>query len=130
MTKKEILFLSRRERQLLDIIYMLGEATAAQVLENLPESVGEASIRKLIRIIEKKGYLTHRRVGHSYIYSPTVPKAAAGSQVLRHMLKTFFQDSAPKAVSALLDVAGDELSEKDIAEIAARIREIEKKERQ
>jgi len=128
MAKNEILFLSRRERQIIDIIYMLGEATAAQVLENLPESVGEASIRKLIRVIEKKGYLTHRRVGHSYIYSPTVPKAAASSQALRHMLKTFFQDSAPKAVAALLDVAGDELSDEDISEIAARIKEVEKKE--
>ena len=82
MAKKEILFLSRRERQIIDIIYMLGEATATQVLENLEEPVGEASIRKLIRVIEKKGYLTHRRVGHSYIYSPTVPKKAASNQAL------------------------------------------------
>jgi len=130
MAKKEILFLSRRERQIIDIIYMLGEATATQVLENLEEPVGEASIRKLIRVIEKKGYLTHRRVGHSYIYSPTVPKAAAGNQALRHMLKTFFQDSTPKAVAALLDAAGDELSDEDIAEITARIKEVENKEKQ
>jgi BlaI family penicillinase repressor len=125
----EMTSLSKRERQIMDVIYMLGEATAAEVLENLPEEVGEASIRKLIRIVEQKGYLKHRRSGHSYIYSPTIPKSVARNHALKHMLKTFFQGSTTRAVSALLDAAGDQLTENEIAEITARIREAEKREK-
>ncbi len=129
MEKKQLLKLSKRERQIMDIIYMLGEATAADVLENLPEDVGDASIRKLIRIVEQKGYLRHRREGHSYIYSPTVSREEASTQALKHILKTFFEGSAPKAVSALLDVSGEDLTEEDIIEITARIREAEERGR-
>ncbi|HSG29255.1 MAG TPA: BlaI/MecI/CopY family transcriptional regulator [Candidatus Krumholzibacterium sp.] len=129
MENRQLLRLSKRERQIMDIIYMLGEATAADVLENLGEDVGDASIRKLIRIVEKKGYLKHRREGHSYVYMPVVPREEASVQALRHMLKTFFDGSAPKAVSALLDITGGDLSEEDIDEISALIREAEERER-
>jgi predicted transcriptional regulator len=129
MQEKKLLELSRRERQIMDIIYMLGEATAAEVLENIPEPVGDASIRKLIRIVESKGYLTHRRVGRCYVYAPIVPKRAAGHQALKRLLKVFFQDSAPKAVSALLDISGKGLSKEEIPEILARIQDAKRKGR-
>lgn len=129
MQERRLLELSKRERQIMDVIYMLGEATAAEVLKNIPESVGDASIRKLIRVVETKGYLTHRRVGHCYVYTPTVPKSVAGHQALRHMLKIFFQDSAPKAVSALLDVSGEGLNKEEILEISARIQDAKRKGR-
>ena len=129
MSKKQLQRLSKRERQIMDVIYMLGEATAADVVEHLPEKVGDASIRKLIRIVERKGYLTHRRVGHSYIYTPTIPKEIASRQAIKHLLRTFFQDSAPKAVSALLDVSGGELSRDDISELSELIRRAEEKGR-
>jgi len=121
--------LSRRERQIMDVIYMLGEATASQIRDNLPEDVGDASVRKLIRVVEKKGYLVHRREGRRYIYSPTVPTKEAEGNALRHLLKTFSQNSAPKAVSALLDATEDNLSEEDIAKIAILIEEAKSKGR-
>ncbi len=123
------LALSKRERQIMDVVYMLGETTAAEVRENLPEDVGDASVRKLIRVVEQKGHLKHRRQGHSYIYTPTVPREEASRQALRHLLKTFFQGSAPKAVSALLDVTRDELRGEDISEISALIQDAEDKGR-
>lgn len=129
MKVKQLLKLSVRERQIMDIIYMLGEATVAEVLDNFPEGVGEGSIQKLIRVVEKKGYLTHRRVGHSYVYTPTVPKDIAGRQALEHMLKTFFQNSAPKAVSALLDSSLGKFTENEMLEISALIKDAEKKGR-
>jgi predicted transcriptional regulator len=119
--------LSKRERQIMDVIYMLGEATAADVIEKLPEQVGDHSVRKLIRILEKKGHLSHRKDGRRHIYTPTVSTNAARRQALRHLLETFFQGSVPKAVSTLLDVTRDQLSEAEIAEITARIREAERK---
>ena len=127
MKKKQLHRLSKRERQIMDVIYTLGEATASAVRENLPEKVSDASVRKLIRIVEQKGYLTHRRAGHSYIYTPTIPKEVASRQAMRHLLRTFFQDSAPMAVSALLDVSEGNLSEEDIAELAELIRKAEEK---
>ena len=121
--------LSKRERQIMDVFYMLGEATAAQIIENLPEQVGDASIRKLIRILEKKGCLSHRREGHYYIYKPTLPREQASRAAMRHILRTFFQDSAPRAVSALLDVTRGQLSEEDIERISGLIAEAEKEGR-
>ncbi len=125
MDRKKILTLSKRERQIMDVIYSLGEATAAQVVEHLPEDVGDASVRKLIRVVEQKGFLRHRREGHSYIYTPTVPRDEASVVAMRHTLKTFFQDSAPRAVATLMDLAKDTLTEEDIAEINALITKAE-----
>jgi BlaI family penicillinase repressor len=126
MDKKRILTLSKRERQIMDVIYALGEATAAQVVELLPEDVGDASVRKLIRIVEQKGFLKHRREGHSYVYSPTVPREEASVVAMRHTLKTFFQNSAPRAVATLMDLAKDSLTEEEISEINALISRAEK----
>jgi predicted transcriptional regulator len=126
MDKKKLLALSKRERQIMDVVYSLGEATAAQVIEHLPEDVGDASVRKLIRVVEKKGLLRHRREGHSYIYSPTVPRDEASVVAMKHTLRTFFQDSAPKAVAALMDLTKDTLTEDDIAEITDLIAQAEK----
>ena len=130
MDRKKILALSKRERQIMDVIYSLGEATAAQVVEHLPEDVGDASVRKLIRVVEKKGFLKHRREGHSYIYAPTVPRDEASVVAMKHTLKTFFQDSAPKAVATLMDLAKDSLTEEDIAEISELIARAEQEGRE
>jgi predicted transcriptional regulator len=129
MEKRQFLKLSKRERQIMDAIYMLGEATASQVLEHLPEPVGDASVRKLIRIIEQKGYLKHRREGHSYIYAPIIPKDVASRHAVKHLLQTFFQGNAPQAISALLDASEGSLSDEDIAELAELIRKTEAREK-
>jgi predicted transcriptional regulator len=129
MEKRQLTKLSKRERQIMDAIYMLGEATASQVLEHLPEPVGDASIRKLIRIIEQKGYLAHRREGHSYIYTPIIPKDVASRHAVKHLIETFFQGSASQAISALLDASEGSLGDEDIAEIAALIKKTEAREK-
>lgn len=123
MKEDQLLNLSKRERQIMDVVYMLGEATAADILEHLPAEVGDDSIRKLIRVVEAKGYLTHRREGPRYVYQPTIPSDVASQHALHHTLQTFFRGSAPKIVSALLTLKEGELSEEEIAEIAALIRQ-------
>ncbi len=127
MTESLLNKLSKRERQIMNIIYALGEATAEQVLENFPEEIGDASLRKLIRVMEKKGYLNHRRKGHCYIYFPAVAKETASRQALKHVLQTYFYDSTPQTVSALLDISKDSLTEEEIKEIMAMIAEAREK---
>lgn len=128
MKEKRLSVLSKRERQIMDIIYMLGEATAADVIQQLPEKVGEHSVRKLIRIVEKKGHLTHRREGRHYVYIPTVPLEDASKMAMSHLLRTFFQYSVPKAVSTLLEVTEGDLSPEDIAELQALVKKAEEEE--
>lgn len=120
--------LSKRERQIMDTIYRLGEASAAEVLEYMP-GVGDASVRKLIRILESKGYLKHKRQGHFYIYAPTISREEASRQAMQRTVETFFQNDAPKAVAALLDAARNSLSKDDIDEISALIEQAEKEGR-
>jgi predicted transcriptional regulator len=129
MGKYEKPALSRRERQIMDVIYMLGEATATDVIKNLPERVSDDSVRKLIRILEEKGHLGHRKAGRRYVYEPTIPAEAASRQAMKHLLKTFFHGSVPKAVSTLLDATGDQLTDEEIAAITAMIRATEKRGR-
>ena len=120
--------LSKRERQIMDTIYSLGEASAAEVVERMP-GVGDASVRKLIRILEAKGHLSHRRQGHYYIYTPTISREEASRQAMQRTVETFFQNDAPRAVAALLDVARNSLSKDDIDEITALIEEAEEEGR-
>ncbi|MEQ1571292.1 MAG: BlaI/MecI/CopY family transcriptional regulator [Myxococcota bacterium] len=95
--------LSRRERQLLDIVYRLGRATAAEIREQLPDSPSDSSVRTLLRLLEDKGHLTHEVDGPRYVYLATRPREAAGRSALRHLISTFFDGSADRLVSALVD---------------------------
>ena len=124
-----MLELSKRERQIMDVFFMLEEATAAQVRENLIEDVSDASVRKLIRVLEKKGHLKHRREGRSYVYFPRVSREKAKRLAIAHLLRTFFHGSATKAVSTLLDVSDDTLSDEEIEELSSLIDEAKKKGR-
>ncbi len=104
--------LSRRERQIMDIILEIGEATAADIQQRLPDPPGNSSIRVMLRILEEKGHLTHREEGGRYLYAPTVETEKVRRFALRHLIKTFFGGSVPNAVSALLsteDLSKDEL---------------------
>jgi predicted transcriptional regulator len=113
--------LSRRERQIMDIIYELKEATAAQVLEHLPTPPSYSSVRALLRVLEEKGHLTHKQDGPRYVFIPTLPRDEARQTALEHLLKTFFDDSAEKVVAALLDISEDKLSEEDYKRLAGLI---------
>ena len=109
--------LSRRERQIMDVIYQLGQASVAEVLERLSDPPSYSSVRALLRILEEKGHLTHSESGARYIYAPTTPREVARKSAMERMLSTFFEDSTEKAVAALLDLGGDRLSDDELARI-------------
>jgi predicted transcriptional regulator len=111
--------LSRRERQIMDILYRLGEAGAGEVVEHLPDRPAYNSVRVTLGILERKGVVRHRREGARYIYSPTVPAERARDSALRHVVRTFFRGSSSKAVLTLLDSPSTRLSADELRELAA-----------
>jgi BlaI family transcriptional regulator, penicillinase repressor len=113
--------LSRRERQILDILYERGEATAADVQAALPEPPSYSAVRALLRILEEKGHVRHKQDGPRYVYLPTVARDNAKKSALRHMLKTFFDGSAEQAISALLDESSSKLSPAELDRLARLI---------
>jgi len=113
--------LSRRERQILDILYERGQATAADVQAALPEPPSYSAVRALLRILEDKGHVTHRQDGPRYVYLPTVARDNAKRSAMRHMLKTFFDGSAEQAISALLDENSSKLSAAELDRLARLI---------
>ena len=113
--------LSRRERQILDILYERGEATAADVQIALPEPPSYSAVRALLRILEEKGHVRHKQDGPRYIYLPTVARDNAKRSALHHVLKTFFDGSAEQAISALLDEPSTRLSGAELDRLATLI---------
>jgi predicted transcriptional regulator len=103
MTKRTHSDLSRRERQIIDILYSNGRATAAEVQLLLPEPPSYSAVRAMLRILEEKGHVRHETDGPRYVYAPTIARDNAKRSALRHMLQTFFDGSAEQAISALLD---------------------------
>jgi BlaI family penicillinase repressor len=112
---------SRRERQIMDALYRLGEASAGDVARHLGDEDGYHSIRVTLGILEKKGFLKHRREGKMNVYRPTVSQEKARESAMAHVLKTFFAGSPSSAILALLDMS--ELTSEELDEIAARIDE-------
>ena len=94
--------LSRRERQILDILYMFGRASAAQVQSHLPDPPGYPAVRKWLFLMEKKGLITHTKEGRRYVFEPTVPHEEASREARNHLVETFFEGSRLKAAAALL----------------------------
>jgi BlaI family transcriptional regulator, penicillinase repressor len=97
--------LSRRERQIMDIVFRLGTATAAEVLDNLSDPPSYSAVRALLRILEDKGHLQHEQVGPRYVYSATLSSENARQSAMKRVLTTFFEGSVSQAVAALLDVS-------------------------
>lgn len=114
MSKKEPSTLSRRERQIMDIIYSRGQASASEVMENLSDPPGYSAVRALLRVLEEKGHLRHKQDGQRYVFSPTVERERAKRSALRRVLQTFFDDSAEDAVAALLDISQKSLSDDEL----------------
>ena len=113
--------LSRRERQILDILYERGQATAAEVQAALPEPPSYSAVRALLRILEEKGHVRHQQDGPRYVYLPTLARDNAKRSALRHVLKTFFDGSAEQAISALLDDGSSRLSPAELDRLARLI---------
>lgn len=115
--------LSRRERQIMDVIYSRGEATAAEVVEGLADAPSYSAVRALLRILEEKGLLKHREEGPRYVYAPTVAREAASKSALSRVLDTFFQGSLANAVAALVDAKDGKLSPEELQRLEAIIDE-------
>jgi len=106
--------LGGRERQILDTIYQLGEASVAEVLAKLLDPPSYSAVRTTIRILEKKGLLRHRQLGIKYVYRPTLSRQSASRSAIAHVMWTFFGGSAPDAVAAILDVSASKLTDDDL----------------
>src|SRR5687768_6768767 len=113
--------LSRRERQIMDILFRLGRATAAEVMEALPGNTSYSTVRTQLRVLEEKGHVRHEEDGVRFVYIPAVARHAARKSALRHVVETFFEGSAEKAVAALLGGEAAKLSHEQIDRIAAMI---------
>lgn len=121
MSKKLHLHVSRRERQILDLLYQRGRATAAEVHESLPEAPSYSAVRALLRILEEKGHVRHENDGPRYVYRPAVPRDRARRSALTHLVETFFNGSAEQAVAALLDSSAGRLKLEELDRLAERI---------
>jgi predicted transcriptional regulator len=118
--------LSRRERQIMDILYRLGRATAAEVLEELPGEPHSSTVRTQLRVLEEKGHVRHEEEGLRYVYMPAVPRHAARKSALKHLVETFFEGSTEKAVAALLGGDMSRLSPDELDRIALLIEKARK----
>jgi predicted transcriptional regulator len=117
--------LTRRERQIMDILYRRERATAGEVMEDLPGNPHYSTVRTQLRILEEKGHVSHEEQGLRYVYAPAVPRRAARKSALRHLVDTFFDGSAEQVVAAVLGGEGSKLSEAEldrIAELVAKAR--------
>ena len=121
MTRQPHHDLSRRERQIMDILYAQGRATAAEVQNWLPDPPSYSAVRAMLRILEEKGHVGHEQDGPRYIYKPTVPRDNAQKSALHHLLQTFFDGSREQAISALLDDSSSKLSDAELDRLAQLI---------
>ena len=121
--------LSRRERQIMDVVYARGEASAADVRAALPDPPSYSAVRALLAILVDKGRLKHRSQQGRYIYAPTRRRAQAGRSALRRVLDTFFEGSLEKAVAALLQGADANLSQEDLKRLGRLIQQAQKEGR-
>ena len=129
MAKNPFSKLSRRERQCMDIVYRLGEATVNDVLAELEDPPSYSAMRACMRVLESKGHLNHRQDGPRYVYLPTVSLKQARSSALRGLLRNFFDNSHEQMIAALLDDSDAELSTEDLEKLARLIDEARKEGR-
>ena len=120
--------LGARERQIMTFIYRRGQATAAEVLEGISNPPSYSGVRAMLRILEEKGYLSHRKDGARYIYEPTLSPDEAGRSAINYTVQNFFNGSAERVIAALLDVKGNELSQDDLDRLARLIEQAKNKE--
>jgi BlaI family transcriptional regulator, penicillinase repressor len=126
MPKDKHVTLSRRERQMMDVLYARGRATAAEILEALPDPPTYSAVRAKLRVLEEKGHIRHEEEALRYVYLPTVPRDTARRSALRRIVSTFFDGSVEQAVAALLDLSAAELQPSELDRISQRIAQAKK----
>ena len=119
--------LSRREREILDIVYSQGRASALEVVGLLANAPSKTSVRTHLRILEDKGHLKHTQEGQTYFYQPIRPRDKAGRSALRRVLNTFFENSLEQALAAHLGQGSDSVSDEELNRIAQLIRDAQQK---
>jgi len=120
--------LSRRERQIMDVVYRLGRASVGDVLERIPDPPSYSAVRALMRILEEKKHLRHEQDGPRYVYLPTVPRDTAQRSALSHLVRTFFHGSTEAAMAALLEMDDGGLSEAELDRISGMIDQARRQE--
>jgi BlaI family penicillinase repressor len=118
--------LSRRERQIMDILYQRGRASAAQIHQSLADRPSYSAVRAKLRVLEEKGHIRHQEQALRYVYLPVVARDRAKQSALRHMLETFFDNSAEQAITALLDLKGAGLSPENLDRLSELIEKARK----
>ncbi|HUK16815.1 MAG TPA: BlaI/MecI/CopY family transcriptional regulator [Bryobacteraceae bacterium] len=113
--------LSRRERQIMDILYRRGKASAAEVREAMEDAPGYSAVRAMLRVLEDKGHIRHQAEGLRYVYLPVVAREQAKRSAVKHLMNTFFNDSPEQIVAALLDVSSTRLTGEELDRMAALI---------
>ncbi|MBI3466496.1 MAG: BlaI/MecI/CopY family transcriptional regulator [Planctomycetes bacterium] len=129
MPKETHVHTSRRERQILDVLYARGEATAAEVMQSLPDPPSYSAVRALLRILEQKGHARHEQRGPRYVFMPTVAREKASRSALKRLVQTFFDGSTEQAVAALLDLSASRLSAVELDRLASLIEQARKEGR-
>lgn len=122
MSKDSPTALSRRERQVMDILYRRGEATVAEVMADLPDPPTYSAVRSILRILMEKELIIHREDGPRYVYLPAVNTDGARDDALKHVIRTFFDGSAEQAVAAVLRVSDAALSDAEVEQLRERIK--------
>jgi len=121
--------LTRREREIMDVLYRLGRATANEVMEQLSGEPNYSTVRTQLRVLETKGHVRHEEHGLRYIYIPTAPRHSVRQSALKHLIETFFEGSAEKMLSTLLGSEGSKLSDEDLDRLAQLIKKARKERR-
>ncbi len=121
--------LSRRERQIMEILYRSGKASAGEVREAMPDAPGYSAVRAMMRILEEKGHVRHQAEGLKYVYAPTMARDKAKRSALKHLVDTFFAGSPEQAVAALLDVSAARLTPAELDRMAELIERARKEEK-
>jgi predicted transcriptional regulator len=119
--------LSRRERQIMDIVYACGQATASQVLREIPDPPTRTAVRTFLRILEEKGHLRHEKSGREFVFRPTHPRESAGKSALRRLLDVFFEGSIERAVAAHLSEPDAALTPQQVRKMSELIRQARKR---
>ncbi|MFN7998153.1 MAG: BlaI/MecI/CopY family transcriptional regulator [Bryobacteraceae bacterium] len=129
MPPKPARTLSRRERQMMDILYRRGRATAAEIHHQLPDPPTYSAVRAKLRVLEEKGHVRHEEQALRYVYLPTVPRDKAKQSALRHLVETFFDNSAEQAITALLHLKTGGLSREHLDRLSTLIESAKKEGR-
>jgi BlaI family transcriptional regulator, penicillinase repressor len=118
--------LSRRERQIMDILYRSGKASASDVLNAMPDPPSYSAVRAMLRVLEEKGHVKHQEEGLKYVYAPVVARDKAKRSAVKHVMETFFNGSAEQIVAALLDVSSTRLTRGELDRMAEMIEKAKK----